>query len=59
MFDKELVLDSLQKIKAMLDLFRVLFLVLLCPLTLARPKVFFAGKFCSINKKHYLCSVKQ
>ena len=20
----------------------------------ARPKVFFAGKFCSINKKHYL-----
>ena len=58
MFDKELVLDSLQKIKAMLDLFRVLFLILLRPLTLARPTVFSAGKFCSINKKHYLCSVK-
>ena len=41
-----------------LPFFRVLFLILLRPLTLARPKVFFAGKFCSINKKHYLCNVK-
>lgn len=41
-----------------LPFFRVLFLILLRPLTLAGPKVCFAGKFCSINKKHYLCSVK-
>ena len=58
MFDKELVLDSLQKIKAMLDLFRVLFLILLRPLTLARPKVFFAGKFCSFKNSSYICRQK-